>query len=173
MISQRDYVIPGQYFSADYLRQTELDASKSFGTLFSLRSFPSKNATDSDVTHVGETDTSPVYRAMVREPQRYYRSLIVADSVTQETIIDVADVPSGHQIVVDYASIRTESTSGSAYLVNNDGSVVLSYLYITTKSTFVSGQVYVPIGANYGLYLVSTQGSKDLYVAITYHFELV
>lgn len=70
----RDRVTSGQYYTADYLKVSMLDGSRSFDTLYSLTRDDKKSASDSDVVSINtefenaELDTSAVYRVTEKKP---------------------------------------------------------------------------------------------------------
>jgi len=73
-ITYRDRVIPGNYYTADYLKVSMLDGSRSFDTLYSLKKYPKKTASSAGVvslvTEYGQwyTDTSDVYLVKEKDP---------------------------------------------------------------------------------------------------------
>jgi hypothetical protein len=73
IMAMRDYVNVGEYYSADYLRITNLDASDSFQTMFFLKRDTKKSASDEDVISASKmfpalypVDVSPVYKVYDR-----------------------------------------------------------------------------------------------------------
>lgn len=175
-MAQRDFAKPGEYYSADYLRISDLDACASFQTMFGLMRMIEKSASDADVISADKVwpslhpiDVSPVYRVYSRENYKLWKSKEFTTSQTATEIIPPAI--SGRQIIVEYASIRTVGNTGEAFLHNNDSSIILSKLYITNRSDFGSANVYVPCGEGKGLYLTSTQGAFKLYAAVNWHYE--
>lgn len=172
-IIQRDFVSPGQYYTADYLRQQELDGSVSFQTMFSLISAADKAAQGDGVVNAGSDDVSPVYRVQSKNPKQFYRNATYDDSQTATEFVSADEVPDGTQMIVTYAAIRTAANSGIAYFHNSDKSVEFGMLYISSKTDFAAGQIYVPVGKNEGLYFTSTQGAVDIFVAVNVYFERV
>jgi len=175
-VSVRDYAKPGEFYSADYLRYVNLDASASFQTMFGLIRMVQKSASDSDVISVdkrfpelGIPDISPVYRVFSRNTEKFWRSYEFSSSQTAAEIAPKA--PAGTQMIVEYASIRTVANTGEAYFHNDDSSIVFGKLFISNRSDFIGANVYIPIGDGKGIYLTSTQGASKLYAAINVQFE--
>lgn len=164
----RDLVQPGQYYTADYLRETNLDASATFGGLFKLVHASGKSASDAGVKNAGVLDTSPVFRVAKVHPDRI--AYTVEFNASQTGTVMIAAPGTGKQIVIDYASIRTEANSGEAFF--HSDSVALAYkVYFSVQSSFAAGDVFLPLGNNNAVKITSTQGDKKLYVAISYHVE--
>ena len=164
----RDLVQPGQYYTADYLRETNLDASATFGGLFKLVHASGKSASDTGVKNSGASDTSPVFRVAKVYPDKLIYTHEYNASQTGE--VQIAAPGTGKQIVIDYASIRTDGNTGEAFF--HSDSVALAYkVYFSVQTSFAAGDVYVPMGENKSVKLTSTQGAKKLYVAISYHVE--
>lgn len=168
---QRDFVKLGQNYSADYLRQTELDASDTFQSFFSLVNEATKNATDSDVISTGSTDVSPVYRVQSKNPNRFFRSVTVTGNQTGTAVILPSEMPDGVQMVVTAYKITTPANSGIIYLHNLDKSIVFGKLYVSNKSDSTAQEVYIPMGIKAGVYITSTQGDNELYVGLNAYFE--
>lgn len=145
--------------------------------MFGLVRMVQKSASDADVISADKVwptmypvDTSPVYRVFSRNNETFWRSFEYSASQT-DTVLTPETMPSGAQLVVTYASIRTESLAGEAYFHNDDKSVIFGKIYISSRSDFVGGNLYVPIGDGKKIYLTSTQGAKRIYVAFNAHFE--
>lgn len=178
-MAQRDFAKPGELYSADYLRISDLDACASFQTMFGLVRMVQKTAHDADVISADKVwpslhpiDVSPVYRVFSRNNETFWRSFEYAANQTA-TNLTPEPIPDGTQLVVTYASIRTESLAGEAYFHNLDKSIIFGKIYISSRSDFVGENIYVPIGAGDSLYLTSTQGAKKIYVSFNAHFEQI
>ena len=178
-MAQRDYAKPGEYYSADYLRISDLDANASFQTMFGLVRQVQKEASDADVLSADKVwpslypvDVSPVYRVFSRNAETFWRSFEFSTSQNAINLTPEAIQP-GIQMIVTYASIRTESLSGEAYFHNLDKSIIFSKIYISSRSDFVGATLYVPIGESQQLYLTSTQGAKKLFCSFNAHFEQI
>ena len=175
-MAQRDFAKPGELYSADYLRISDLDACASFQTMFGLMRMIEKSASDADVISADKVwpslhpiDVSPVYRVFSRNKYRQWKSKEFTASQTATVFIPPA--PNGRQIIVEYVSIRTVSNTGEAYFHNDDSSITMGKIYITYRSDFGAANVYVPCGEGKGLYLTSTQGSAKLYASVNYYYE--
>lgn len=175
-MAMRDYARPGEYYSADYLRYTGLDASTSFQSMFALERAVEKSASDEGVISLNTAfpgtfpqDVSPVYRVFSRVSTTYFKSFEFAANQTTKEIIP--PVEEGRQIIVTYCAIRTDSVSGEAFFHNDDSSIVFGKLYISSKTDFAASNVHVPMGDGDGVYFTSTQGAKKIYVALNYHYE--
>lgn len=87
-VTYRDRVTSGQYYTADYLKVSMLDGSRSFDTLYSLTRDDKKSASDSDVVSLNtefenaDLDTSAVYRVTEKKP---------VDVAVQDQISPVVD----------------------------------------------------------------------------------
>ena len=81
-MAERDYVKAGEYYTADYMRFTNLDESATFRTMFDLVQAHGKSASDSDVMSMvkafptmGKTDASSVFHVVDKNPQKFFKSL--------------------------------------------------------------------------------------------------
>ena len=122
--SIRDHVQAGQYYSADYLRVSNLDESATFQTMYRLEYAKDKAASDADVisliSEFGEDDSSVVF--VVRESS----PMPVKDTSNQKTPFGEMAVAgfSPHtgwsfQYNINSGAIRsTETTTGT---VSHDG----------------------------------------------------
>ena len=167
----RDNVRAGEYYSADYLRVTELDASASFQTMYRLIRCKYKTVEDAGVisllSEFGQPDNSAVFRVQSITPCIRFGSWEFETSQTGTVLIPAPG--DKKRIVVKYGSIRSKSVSGEAWF--HDGSVVAHKVYFTNFSSFSAGELYIPMDEGQSLKLTSTQGAKKIYAALNYYIE--
>lgn len=171
--AQRDFVRSGQYYTADYLRISNLDASETFQTMYELWRCKSKVASDSGVisaaTEYGIEDNSAVFRTKSKHPCILFGSWEFNSNQTGTVLIPAPSQDS--RIVVIYGSIRTDSTSGEAYF--HDGSFKAFQAYFSAFTSFTAGNLYLPMEQGESLKITSTQGAKKLYCSANYYIEQV
>lgn len=125
-ITYRDKVIPGNFYTADYLKVSMLDGSRSFDTLYSLKRYPKKTASSAGVVSlvteygVGYTDTSDVYLVKEKDP--------IDVSITDATNLIV----SPHMVT----ELASGTTATEATVNTNTVSLVAGH-------GFVVGQMFV------------------------------
>lgn len=171
--AQRDFVKSGQYYTADYLRISNLDASATFQTMYELWRCKSKVASDAGVisatTEYGIDDDSAVYRTKSKHPCILFGSW---EFTTNQTGTELIPAPaSDSRIVIEYGSIRSESVSGEAYF--HDGSFKAFQIYFSNSNSFTTSNLYIPLEVGESLKITSTQGGKKLYCAVNYYIEQV
>jgi hypothetical protein len=172
--AMRDRVRSGQYYSADYLRITNLDDNNAtFQTMYKLIRCKGKKATDSGVISAysvfGCEDDSAVFRVQSINPCVLFASWEFNTNQTSTVLIPAPEDDS--RIVIQYGSIRSESVSGEAYF--HDGSFKAFQIYFSNASSFVAGELYIPLEVGEALKLTSTQGAKKIYAAVNYFIEQV
>ena len=172
-MSERDFVKLGEYYSADYLRYTNLDNSRTFSTMFRLVRENTKEATDSGVISMtsafGRSDVSEVFRVAAIHPQLLYASAVYPTSQTGVILIPAPIAE--RRIVVVSAFMRASSTSGTAYF--SDGVQRLMYLQFSSQNSGSAANIFVPMAAGAAVKVTSTQGAKELYVAVGYYTERI
>ena len=172
-MAARDFVKAGEYYSADYLRLTDLDSSRTFSTMFRLVRENTKSASDADVISMtsafGREDTSEVFRVAAIHPQLLYTSAVYTASQTGKVIIPAPIAE--RRIVVVSAFMRASATSGTAYF--SDGVQRLMYLQFSAQNSGSAANVFVPMSPGAAVTVTSTQGAKELYVAIGYYTERI
>lgn len=172
-MAMRDHVAPGQYYTADYLRFSDLDGSRSFDSLFQLIRCRSKTAATPGVvsltTEFGMPDTSPVYRVQSIHHDVRVKSWEFAADQTGTILLPAP--PASERYVITYGSIRTEALSGQAYIHANGEKLFLAYF--SSFTSFAAGNLYVPMEQGQSVKLTSTQGAKNLYVGLNYYIETV
>lgn len=169
----RDQVRSGQYYSSDYLRASRLDESATFQTMYKLIRCKGKSASDAGVistmTEYGIEDDSAVFRVQSINPCVLFASWEFNASQTGTILLPAPD--EGNRIVIQYGSIRSESVSGEAWF--HDGSFKSFQIYFSNSSSFVAGELYIPLEVGEALKLTSTQGAKKIYAAVNYYVEQV
>ena len=172
-MASREFVKVGEYYSADYLRLTDLDSSRTFSTMFKLVRENNKSTSDSDVISnikmFGRADVSEVFRVADQNPKDYYVSALYANNQTG-TII--APAPGdGKRIVAISAFIRTNANSGLAYF--SDGVQTLMYTQFSAQNSAAAASIIVPMTENAAVTVTSTQGANNLYCAVGYYIETI
>lgn len=91
-----------------------------------------------------------------------------------QTDVEIIPAPGvGSRIVIHYGSIRTDSTSGEAYLHPDDDSFKMFQVYISNFASFTAGSLYIPLPENQAVKLTSTQGAKNIYTFLNYTIESI
>lgn len=164
-----DRLKEGDFLTADYVRTYGLIESASFNRLFELEPRLSMSATDAGVLKLDNDDTGVVFKVVSRNRQILFKSF---EYNANQTATELIPAPgSGKRIVITYGSIRSESTSGLAYI--HDGTFKCFLVYLTNFSSFAAANLHIPFGDNESVKLTSTQGAKNLYVALNYYYESV
>jgi len=173
-MAMRDYVKPGQRYSADYLRFTDLDGSRSFDQLFKLTRCRGAEATKAGaitmLTEFGKPDNSPIYRVNSKNPCIEIGWWEFTSNQTGTILIPSQGADTS--IVVTYAAIRTESTTGQAYFHDDLGNKALQN-YFSNFSASSAGGVYVRLAAGQPVRFTSTQGAKKIYASLNYYLLTV
>lgn len=95
-----------------------------------------------------------------------------AEYAASQTATEIIAAPgTGKRIVIHYGSIRTDASSGTAYLEPSDNSFKMFQVYISVFSTFTAGSLYIPLPENTSVDLTSTQGTNNIYVFLNYTIE--
>lgn len=166
-----DNLREGLYLSADYIRTNYLAETASFGTLFELYHRIEKTAQDIGVLNIGASDTSAVYQIKSKNAQRYMKS--GEFNANQNGTVLLAAPGAGKRIVIEYGTIRSESTSGEAYMYDSISLQQSFKIYLTVQTSFVSVNLFLPLAENAALLMTSTQGAKRIYYCIGYHYEVI
>lgn len=156
----------GQFYTAEYLKQTGLIYSASFDRLYKPVVRCDKSYSDQGVIKL-DNDTSEVYEVVSRNNNIQPVGVEVSESQAGLQMIPAPGL--GKQIVIVYVAMRTTSTSGTAYLTN--GVDVAFPAYFTAMQNITVSEIEVPVGENLPVTLVSSQGSKPLYVGIEYYIR--
>jgi hypothetical protein len=166
-----DNLREGLYLSADYIRTNYLAETASFGTLFELYRDIVKTAQSAGVINLGASDTSDVYMVRSKHHQMFAVTGEFNANQTGTIIIPAAGI--GKRIVVDYGSIRSESTTGTVYCSDSVSGKTSFKIYLSVQTSFGSAKLYLPLEENAAFLLTSTQGAKLLTYAFDYHYEVI
>lgn len=171
-LSIRDNVKPGDRFTANYLRVSRIDATATFTGLYKLVRDRTKVASDKGVISVeteyeGQTDTSDVFRVAEINPDI---NGVAAEFTTNQTNTVIIAAPgAGKRIVVAYASIRTESSSGEAWFSDGTNRAIITYFSVQTS--FRSAAIHIEMPVNTAVLFTSTQGAKKINASLQYYIE--
>ena len=166
-----DQLSDGQYYTADFLKSSGLLASPSLGTIFELYNRPDVNPQTKDVYQLGASDKSAVFQVKAKNPQKY---MISREFNANQTAVQILPPPgAGRRWVAEYASIRTEGSSGVAYFTDGITAQQALKVYFSVQSSFVSANLFLPLPENAPALFTSTQGAKLIYLAIGYHVEII
>ena len=161
-----DRLKEGDFMTADYVRTYGLIESASFNRLFELE--PRFSMTVNDVPELKvNDDTGVVFKVVSRNRQILFNSWEYAANQTGTILLPSPGA--GKRIVIVYGSIRTESLSGVAYI--HDTTFKCYMTYISSFNSFTAGELHIPFGENQSVKFTSTQGSKNIYVALNYYYE--
>lgn len=159
----------GDAYSLDYLRSTGLINSPTFSEALTLVAHCEINAQDDGVYNTGSADVSLVFKVKSRYAERLVFSEEYNSSQTGTQTIPAPRA--GRQTIIEYASIRTDGSSGEAFLHANGFEAFK--VYFSAQTRFSAGQLYIPLGAGESLHVTSTQGAKKLFVAVQYYTEAI
>ena len=164
-----DRIRCGDAYTLDYLRTTGLINSPTLSEALTLVARCDIDAQDAGVRNTGGEDESIVFKIKSRFAER---SMHTAEFETSQTGTVLLPAPgAGLQTIIEYASIRTQSTTGEAFLHANSNEYFK--VYFTARTTFAAGQLFIPLGENEKLHITSTQGAKKLFVGVQYYTEAV
>ena len=166
-----DQLSEGQFYTADFIRDCGLIESPSIGTLFELYNRPGIDPQSLDVYQTGTSDRSAVFQVKQRNPQRYMNS---AEFTTSQTAVQIIPAPGrGKRLVSEYIAIRTEGSSGVAYLTDGISPLQAFKVYFSVQNNVAAANLFLPSQENAPVLFTSTQGAKPVFVAIGYHFEVI
>ena len=166
-----DQLSEGQFYTADFLRECGLIDSPSIGTLFELYSRPGINPQSLDVYQTGTSDASAVFQVKQKNQQRYMISREFSTSQTATQILPPVGL--GKRYVAEYIAIRTDSSSGVAYLTDGITAIQAFKVYFSVQNNVASANLFLPTPENGAVLFTSTQGSKNVFLAIGYHTEII
>ena len=160
----------GGYYSEKYLKLSgEIRNNQAVGKIYELVYVSSVPSTAKVKRwEIGEDD-SPVFFVTALNPLPLNVGVEVETS--QAGLELIAAPGEGFQIVIRYVTMRTEATSGEAYLSNSVASAFKNYF--SAFQNYASDLLEVRVGENLPITLVSSQGAKPLYVGIEYFIEVV
>jgi len=165
-----DQLAEGQYFTKKYL-EGGLICSPSLGTIFELFNRPDVDPQSINVNQMGTSDNSAVFQVKQKNPQRY---MVSFEFNASQTAAQILPAPGrGRRWVGEYLSIRTESSSGSAYFHDGVSPLKAFNTYFSVQSANASANLFLPASENAPILFTSTQGAKLISIAIGYHVEVI
>lgn len=166
-----DQIAEGQFYTADFLRSAGLIKSPSFGTLFKLLEIDNKNQHDADVYNLGVSDNSAVFQVRNMFYQNKITSQEFNASQTNTVIIPAPGI--GKRIVIDYISVRTESSNGDCFFIGGLSGIQILKMYFSIQQQFTAANVNLSMLENAPLLFNSTQGAKRIFAAVEYYIETI
>lgn len=165
----RDPIQEGQYYSLSYIKTNLIDEEKSFFEVFDLERDSTKTAQSAGVYNIGQSDTSCVFRVVIKNKEYLF---IHKEYSSDQTAVEIIPAPgTGKRIVIVYGSVRTASSTGEAYIHDTDWEAFK--VYASNFSTLQAGNVIIKAKENTPVKYTSTTGSKDQFIALNYYIEAV
>ena len=165
----RDPIVEGQYYSLDFIKAHEIDLEKSFIEEFDFEFDSSKTAQAAGVYNIGQTDTSQVYRVIIKNRDILF---VTKEYDANQTGTEIIAAPgAGKRIVINYGSVRVDATSGTAYLHGTTWKAFV--LYATRYDTIQAGSLVIKCDPNTAVQYTSTVGINDQFIALNYYIEAV